>query len=72
MTPQEKAKELVEKFSVYADTFHEGNLKNAKQCAMIVCDELYKASHYVIDRPDYQGEGYNEYWTKVKQELEKL
>ena len=40
MTPKEKAEELVNKFSFFADTLHNGNKENAKQCALITVDEI--------------------------------
>ena len=65
MTPQEKAKELVDKFSnvPLLDSYE------AKQCALIAVDEIIKAIKiadnitfmYVID-----------YYKEVKNEIEKL
>jgi hypothetical protein len=59
MTPKEKAKELVDKFSNVAllDSYE------AKLCSLIAVDTvLWMASHYAtID-----------YWNEVKQEIEKL
>jgi hypothetical protein len=65
MTPKEKAKELVDKFSAVPllDSYE------AKQCALVAVDEIIKAIKiadnitfmYVID-----------YYQEVKQEIEKL
>ena len=72
MTPQEKAKELVEKFLfMYRPSMHPPYLKaneTAKQCALIAVDEII---HYLeitlgVDKEDF------EYWYEVKQEIEKL
>lgn len=75
MTPQEKAKELVDKFYQYLPieryvTTSEGELSweyhgwgNAKQCALIAVDEILE---------DYQSWVTNNYWEEVKQEIEKL
>jgi len=68
MTPQEKAKELVDKFEVS----FAGVISNdedweilAKQCALIAVDEILNGSRlFYIE--DY------DYWQKVKQEIEKL
>jgi hypothetical protein len=61
MTPQEKAKDLVDKYDNTL-TYLESKSK-AKQCALIAVDTvLWMASHYAtID-----------YWNEVKQEIEKL
>jgi hypothetical protein len=74
MTPKEKAKELVKKYSCYFHGIDENLFKevvihdDAKQCALIAVDEmldelsnedLYKKSNYI-------------FWQEVKQEIEKL
>jgi len=76
MTPQEKAKELIDKF-----TFEIGKF-NAKQSALVTVNEIIEsreddsafddtmwenASEYYIPHPMYLN-----YWLKVKQEIEKL
>ena len=63
MTPKEKAKELVDKYSVIIDDYH----RPSKQCALIAVDEIIKyqekiSEHYWIDL---------EYWQEVKKEIEK-
>jgi len=59
MTPQEKAKDLVEKFSnvPLLDSYE------AKQCALIAVDEIIKVVVYNSE---------SHIWMKVKQEIEKL
>ena len=73
MTPKEKAKELVDKFSEYAHTEFvynrggyqaESQFQNAKQCALI-------AVKFARENP-LNTEGYNKYLDEVKQEIEKL
>jgi hypothetical protein len=68
--PNEKAKELLDKFRPHAkywDCFYDEPLKenHAKQCALIAVDEILKVAFYTTD------EIYN-YYIKVKQEIEKL
>ena len=61
MTPQEKAKELVDRFSFRIKTTEciSNNSKNAKECALIAVEELIKETS-------------SKYWYDVKHELEKL
>lgn len=72
MTSRKKAIELVEKFIDYVNCYddcdnitYEKALYNAKKCALIAVDEIFK-EHYPQDikRCDY--------WQEVKQEIEKL
>jgi hypothetical protein len=66
MTPEEKALELIHTFE-HAKTY--GNSSNAmsrelaKQCALICCNEVL--GYMGADRG-------TEFWTSVKQEIEKL
>jgi hypothetical protein len=64
MTPNEKAKKLVDKF--YNEVKY---MERAKQCALIAVDEILE-SHYKllfgVKTSIY------EYWQEVKQEIEKL
>jgi len=63
MTPQEKAKELIEKFRLNVLDY-EGcsiNEHKAKQCALIAVDEILSIG--CVEVP---------YWYEVKQEIEKL
>jgi hypothetical protein len=77
MTPQEKAKELVDKF--YQTTPNEAWIneplgiseeykawKQAKQCALIAVDEMYNIAHSLDDMATVG------YLVDVKQEIEKL
>ena len=87
MTPQEKAKELFDK---YADEFnfddtYRGYREQSKQCALIVVDEILKSEPRYPSNVDWDDAGathqyYYEaqreeaarYWKEVKQEIEKL
>jgi hypothetical protein len=72
MTPKEKAKQLVSKFTFLS--YPESNEKfyNPKQCALIAVDEmintglLLDSSIYVMVKTSL------DYWQQVKQEIEKL
>ena len=62
MSPQEKAKELVDKFARidgYVDSIDLSKCEFEKKCALIAVDEL-------IEETDYY------FWTEVKKEIEKL
>jgi hypothetical protein len=62
MTPKDKAKELVDKFStVGLQQRNEGIA-----CALIMCDELLCNTTFLLSN----GELY--FWNKVKQEIENL
>ena len=61
MTPKEKAKELIEKY-----TFINGNSFFAKDCAMIAVDEILKAIPMYTGNLNQTWKYYNE----VKSELE--
>lgn len=68
MTPKEKAIELVHKFCSTTEGFYKSknNIKNAKYCASICCDEIIKE----LDSDKYK---YSiQYWQEVKKEIEKL
>jgi|688.fasta_scaffold1143227_3 hypothetical protein len=67
MTPKDKAKELVEKYAIWS-------WNEAKQCALIAVDEILQIKSitmYPILEDNYIY-GHEEYWQKVKQEIEKL
>ena len=72
MTPQEKARDLVDKMylkipSVYDPT----NLPHypiAKQCALIAVDEIID----LLQIKNYSQAYQYEYWNEVKHEIEKL
>ena len=72
MTPEEKAKELRDKYIFTSldsnDDYETLKLKiliHAKQCALIAVDEILSAIEYLDDDSEY-------FWEEVKQELEKL
>lgn len=76
MTPQEKAKELMEMY-VDVNEFYNNQYNNkvvirdynfAKQCALITVDEL------IIEENKYNNGSFypSNYWQKVKQEIENL
>ena len=80
MTPQEKAKQLVDKFTFRCEECDYD--WNAKQCALIAVDEIIESrkddsrfddtlfqitTHYITPHPMYLT-----YWLKVKEEIEKL
>ena len=66
MTPKEKANELTQRFELI-DREHryqdELNLFEAKQCALICVDEILNNRGIPF---------YFQFWTEVKQEIEKL
>ena len=83
MTPQDKAKELVQEFRFRVDEYFQPvtweevknhNLKidkAAKDSAILAVDELLEATK----RYDFTlgpNPSYNEYWLKVKYQIEKL
>jgi hypothetical protein len=75
MTPEEKAKELFDKFRNEILSFLGDKMKdkNAKRCALIAVDELIK-SHYLLTtthdiKPSMRCKSY---WKQVKQEIENL
>jgi len=67
MTPKDKAKELVDKFSDLEDG--EMYIGKAKQCAIIAVDEIMKQCY---DYRDIDLQASYDYWEEVKQEIEKL
>ena len=72
MTPKEKAKELVDKYWIYlrAGLLYDEEAKDdAKHCALIAVDEIIDTLYeYHYD----SASGAYEYWTEVKEQLEKL
>ena len=87
MTPKEKAKELVKKFTlfsegaIYDEETGEISLTptdQAKQCALICVDEIMKSNPTVVEinkdfePPSVYYVSNEKYWQKVKQEIEKL
>ena len=77
MTPKEKAKELVEKYSdisiIYPVIDENGiHLENkSKECALIAVDEIINSNPTIINGvSDFRINIY--YWEAVKKEIEKL
>lgn len=78
MTPKEKAKELINKFT----RFHTNGVYSvvhkdvAKQFALIAVDEILGLTlsklWYIHNKVDVLNKFYFEYWQEVKQEIEKL
>ena len=76
MNPQESAQHLIEKFYNVEDT--EWTIDNgcgitwneAKQCAIIAVDEIYKELTQLIS-PSIHGFRH-QYWKEVRNEIEKL
>ena len=75
MTPKEKAKEICDKFlrtykvSLYPP-FNSAN-QEAKHCALIAVDEISKCTKY--EKQKFNNDRFSEdYWNKIKQEIEKL
>lgn len=83
MTPEQKAKELVQEFRFRIDEhfqpetweivkYHNIKLdESAKDCAILAVDELLEATK----KYDYTlgpKPSYNDYWLKVKYQIEKL
>lgn len=77
LTPKEKAKELVEKFSDLEDG--EMYIGKAKQCVLITLDEIMDVCPY-IDEKIRENEDqllafsfqFVSYWQEVKEELLKM
>jgi hypothetical protein len=68
MTPQQKAKELFNKYYLLIDI---KNYENTKNCALIAVDEVLEATK----RYDYTlgpNPSFNHYWLNVKKEMDKL
>jgi len=66
MVPKEKAVELVSSFFKYV--YYDGSVfKGAKQCALIVVDEILNEWNNESGKTAKQ-----KYWQEVKQEIEKL
>ena len=62
MTPKEKAKELISKFTFLSYPESDAKFYNPKQCALIAVDEILQHCYEVM-KP---------FWEEVKQEIEKL
>ena len=75
MTPQEKAKELIEKYLNMNDgliqEFIPIPIEGARQCALIAVDQLMQHAENSYYNNDIIN-GAKLYWDEVKQEIEKL
>ena len=67
MTPKEKAKELVDKYTQYVTEINE--YEYAKKCALIAVDEILSMG-IMSDSGDWNMAKF--YWQEVKQEIERL
>ena len=77
MTPKDKAEELVDKFmnirNIKLSDYSIIYLPTAKQCALIVVDEIDLLIQNSTPKDDPYGNLFAlEYWQEVKQEIEKL
>ena len=83
MTPKEKAKELVDRFNnieIYISiepTDIECQIKHtqcdaAKQCALIVVDEIIKTDMLIDEDTFVETPSYLQYWKEVKKEIDNL
>jgi hypothetical protein len=74
MTPKEKSRELVNKFTdpVRWKLGQENVTQRAKECALIAVDEiLWEIIKYADNSREYVVEN-SLYWQEVKQEIEKI
>jgi hypothetical protein len=76
MTPEQKAKELVEKFTYEVSGIDKYNYAlnseihhTGKQCALIACRELKRQW---IELTHIKGPAVPNYWDSVKEEIKKL
>jgi hypothetical protein len=74
MTPQEKAKELIDKYFKKSDLLYEDlTWIQAKECALIAVDEiLNNFGSRVGDKTHYCNYLTIQYYDEVKNEIEKL
>lgn len=75
MTPKEKAKELLDKFtfaSIYFTNNTNGAKLNAKTCALIAVDEIISLMIKFHGRHIKDNLSEIKYWEEVKQEIEAL
>lgn len=74
MTPKEKAEEFLYKFLPLVNQSYAGVFENAKQCALIACQEVIDC----LEDDNLYADGENsigsiiKYWKQVKTELENL
>jgi len=76
MTPQEKANQLIKKFSPLVTTWdcyndtpctHDEILVDAKKCALIAVEEILE-----LDVPVMIGQDSTPFWQEVRNEINKL
>jgi len=75
MTPKEKAIFLMARFEIITHPTIDCDKQFAKQCALIVIDEILKSNPIIPLEFMLESEALdaaNEYWQQVKQEIEKL
>ncbi len=79
MTPQKKAKSLVDSYKKYAhatpddEFFSEILLDNAKKCSILCIDEIMQITPSVYVTKDEEiHNGHYQYWLEVKNEIIKL
>ncbi len=75
MTPKEKAEELFKTYLIYFPEFYsvreyDYDEEKAKQCALIVVDEILDDDMYDMSEDLFEKRIL--YWEEVKQEIEKL
>lgn len=74
MTPQEKAQELVDKYSMITKwkmgVEQEYVIKRAKECAIIAVDELIRVTPWGGNIDNEIEDDSKEFYMKVKQEIE--
>lgn len=73
MTPQEKAKELFDKYSSVSNKMADYSIiygPTAKLHALITADEILQADWFIENKQNYDS--WVVYWQEVKQEIEKL
>ncbi len=74
MTPKEKAEELITKFQQSRDAEDYNDVRDihaAIRCALIAVDEIIKHIESSYHNKDIAN-GAKSYWSKVRQEIEKL
>ena len=70
MTPKNKAENLVVKFLKHSRAEIDITpIQSAKQCALILVDELIE---FAYNYTDYNEKSTKEYWNEVKQEIQNL
>lgn len=70
MNPKDKAKELVSKYRPIGSTGFYLNLEDAKQCALIACNEVI--NHHIFYTGEHEGDGWTDLWEEVKEEITKI